>query len=86
MANFDFRTYVAKYRPSDPLFITEILQHNIRNAMETFYKHIRFVNMDIQNMNSFETPCVDIFGNNTKILENTKQPQEQKNKTNENET
>ena len=59
MANFDSRTYcntfwiifgtfqnVTKYGPSDFVFITEILQQ-LQENMETCYKHISFVNMDI---------------------------------------
>ena len=49
---------MTNYGPSGPLFITEILQR-ISEVMETFYKHIIFVNMEICFEIFLENPCTD---------------------------
>ena len=72
MANFAFRTScnmfwnifdtskkVTEYRPSGPLFITEIL-HEIKEIMETIYKHIVFGNLRIYKIHVFESLCPEI--------------------------
>ena len=50
---------MTKYRPSGPLFITEVLQE-YKKHMETLYKHIIFVNMGPDNL-KIENICTNIL-------------------------